>query len=189
MSPKSTRLIVLALLAGALTVIATTSWSFDGRTRAAKLVGQLDGDWMQTRAQNFSLETLQGQSAKLKDYTGKVVLLNFWATFCKPCLEELPSLLKLQKDYRNRPLATVAVSQDPRRSTIQSFVRTRMPKPLPRTLNILWDPDNRIAPQWGTRQIPETYVIDKQGRVVARLVSAYDWMRPDVRRLLDTLAD
>lgn len=120
---------------------------------------------------DFELNDESGKKVRLSDYKGKVIALNFWATWCKPCLEEIPSLERLTKRSGAMRLVIIAVSVD------KSFGEIK--KALPDIgLNVLLDPKSEIANKYGTFKFPETWVIDKKGRIVARFIGARNWDSP-----------
>jgi len=119
-------------------------------------------------------------TADLSKLRGHVVLLNLWATWCAPCIEELPSLLELHK--RMPDLAIVAVSMDQDPDVYQRFlVKHHI------DLTTIRDPDQKINALYGTAQIPETYVIDKNGILRRKFVSSQDWTSPEIMSYLASL--
>jgi cytochrome c biogenesis protein CcmG, thiol:disulfide interchange protein DsbE len=119
-------------------------------------------------------------SADLSKLRGHIVLLNLWATNCAPCIEELPSLLALQRQMPD--LAIVAVSWDQDPDAYQRFLTRH-------NIHLLTirDPDQKIAAMYGTAQIPETYVIDRNGILRRKFVSAQDWTSPEIISYLNHL--
>jgi cytochrome c biogenesis protein CcmG/thiol:disulfide interchange protein DsbE len=120
------------------------------------------------------------QTVDLSKLRGHVVLLNLWATWCAPCLEELPSLLELQKKMPGLTIVAVSIDQDPdvyHRFLIQHHV----------DLVTVRDEDERINALYGTAQIPETYVIDRQGVIRRKFVSAQQWTSPEIMNYLSHL--
>ncbi len=120
---------------------------------------------------DFELIDKDGKRVKLSDYKGKTLALNFWATWCKPCLDEVPSLERLTKRSGALDVTVLAVSVDKGFDEIE--------KALPNTnLNILLDPKMEIAHRYGTTKFPETWVISPQGKIVARFIGARNWDSP-----------
>ena len=116
-----------------------------------------------------------GQPAPLGSRLAPVTLLHFWATWCPPCIVEIPALARLRTDLAGRPgfaVVMVAVADD--RQKAQSFVSAR-PE------DLLLDPNWDVAHRYGTRQLPETYLIVR-GKVVERFVGTTDWDDPEVRK-------
>ncbi len=113
------------------------------------------------------------RSVDLSKLRGKIVVLNLWATNCAPCVEELPSLLALQRKMPD--LAVVAVSWDEDPAVYQHFLDIHHVD-----LLTVRDPDQKVATLYGTKLIPETYIIDRQGNLRRKFVSAQDWTSPEI---------
>jgi cytochrome c biogenesis protein CcmG, thiol:disulfide interchange protein DsbE len=119
-------------------------------------------------------------SVHLANYRGKVVLLNFWATWCSPCVQELPSLLDLHHDNPNLAILAVSIDEDP--DAYSEFLRRRHID-----LLTVRDPSESAAKLFHTEQWPETYVIDRQGIIRRKFIGAQDWSSPEVRSFLNGL--
>lgn len=135
-------------------------------------------------ATNFRLKNLQGQPVTLSSLRGKVVFLNVWATWCGPCREEMPSMEQLYEDFKNRKdFVILAVSQDRAgREAVMPFVEKHNIH-----FEVLLDPKNIVGDAYDVTGVPETFIIDRQGRIVAHHVGAFDWSRKDVREALNEL--
>jgi peroxiredoxin len=122
-----------------------------------------------SRAQDFSFE-LRGQPAKLSDLRGKVVVLNFWATWCPPCVEEMPSLNRLHAQIAPQGAMVLGISMDSDDGAYQKFLSEhRIEFPTWR------DPSARIAADYGTFKFPETYIIDRNGRIARKIIGPQQW--------------
>ena len=122
-------------------------------------------------APRFSLRNLKGNLEGLDDHSGKVIFVNFWATWCVPCVKEMPSFESLYRRYRSQGLTLLAVSLDKGDSSkVQDFADIHK-----LTFPILLDTEGVAEKLYPSFSIPFTYVIDKQGRVVARVDGAKDW--------------
>lgn len=116
----------------------------------------------------------------LAGYRGKVVLLNFWASWCIPCVQELPGLLEL---HHQRPdLAILGVSIDEDQSQYRRFIDRRHVD-----FATVWDPNETAAKLYHTDGWPETYIIDRKGVIRRKLVGDPDWSNPEIRAYLKTL--
>jgi peroxiredoxin len=120
------------------------------------------------------------QSIDLSKYRGHVVILNLWATWCPPCLDELPSLIQLQHEMPQ--VTVIAISQDEDDTVYRNFL-------VKHHIDFLTvrDPTARINHLYGTLQIPESYVIDKNGILRRKFVSAQDWTSPEIMSYLKKL--
>ena len=128
---------------------------------------------------------LDGDQMSLSEFQGKVVLLNFWATWCGPCRVEMPAMEVLYQDLQGEGLEILAVSVDP-----QGMVVTRpFKEAMALTFPILHDPDYRVGAAYGARTLPMTYLIDRKGIIRHRIFGARDWSGPDAQELIRSLLD
>jgi len=127
------------------------------------------------RAPDFTLPTLTQQTISLRDYRQNVVVLNFWATWCPPCVEEAPSLKEFVERTRSLRVTVIGVSVDQDRAALEKFVvEQQISFPIAR------DPDQAVASRYGTFKFPETYVIDADGKIAKKIIGAIDWRDPQV---------
>src|SRR6516165_5629737 len=111
----------------------------------------------------------QGESSKLTDYRGKVVVLNFWATWCPPCVEETPGLIQLQRRIASRNGVVLGVSVDEDEAAYRKFLQDHgINYPTSR------DPSKKSALDYGTVMYPETYIIDRQGKIARKIIGPQD---------------
>jgi len=130
--------------------------------------------------QSFTLPDLQGKMQQLpKD---KYILLNFWATWCPPCRQEMPSMVSLSEKYKSKGLNVIAVSVDRDADALAGFVKEYG---LPFT--ILHDQDSAISTKFGVFRYPETFLIDKHGKIQAHLVGAVEWMSKPIQQGIEDL--
>jgi thiol-disulfide isomerase/thioredoxin len=128
---------------------------------------------------DFTLPHLDGGQVSLSDYQGSVVLLNFWATWCPPCREELPSMVRLQEELGADNFTILAVSLREEREIVSSFLEENG-----FDLPVLLDGSGAVGTQYGVRGIPTSYVLDANGRVLGMLVGAREWDDPEVIDLM-----
>ena len=125
-------------------------------------------------AKNFQF-TVDGRPESLADLRGKVVVLNFWASWCQPCAEETPSLIQLQKNIAPRGGMILGVSIDDDQDAYADFVKNyHLDFPTYR------DPTKSSASGFGTSMVPETYVIDRNGRIDRKIIGPQDWTTPEM---------
>lgn len=125
-----------------------------------------------TTAPGFTLQNLTAAEVSLSDYRGKVVLLNFWATWCMPCRQEMPGMESLWKKYQHRGLVIIAVStEEGSPARVQSFV-----KRLKLSFPIALDPDATVSDLYQVSGLPVSFLIDQQGRIAAKITGSEDWM-------------
>ena len=135
-----------------------------------------------TPAPDFAVPSLTGSRLRLADFRERVVLLNFWATWCPPCREEMPSMERLYQRYRDRGLTILALSVDRNVAAVPGFAEGfRL------TFPIGLDPEATVATLYRMRALPTTIVIDRTGQVVAGTAGARDWDSPAAHAVVETL--
>jgi cytochrome c biogenesis protein CcmG/thiol:disulfide interchange protein DsbE len=125
----------------------------------------------------FKLTDLSGKMVSLAALHGKVIFLNIWATWCAPCREEMPSMEKLYERMRNNDgFVMLAVSQDTGgRQLVADYVKKHGYR-----FDVLLDPKNAVADAYKITGVPETFIIDRHGRIVAHHAGAFDWSQPEI---------
>lgn len=131
----------------------------------------------------FRLRAANGQTVSLTSYRGQVLVLNFWASWCPPCISETPSLNQLAADLRGSPVRILAVSIDADPAAYQRFLRS-----FHVDFTTARQPSAALMHRYGTQKIPETYIVDASGKVVRKIVGEYDWSSPAMVRYLRDLA-
>jgi thiol-disulfide isomerase/thioredoxin len=128
------------------------------------------------------LSDLEGREHVLEAYRGKVVLINFWATWCEPCRDEMPSIERLRRSLEGRPFAVLAVNLAEPVPRVQRFLRE-----VPLGFPVLLDSDTAAAKAWKARLLPATYVVGPDGRIRYSYVGELDWSRDAVRKTIAAL--
>lgn len=122
-------------------------------------------------APDFSIVTEHGKTVTRSDFGGKLLVLNFWASWCPPCITELPSLNEFAKEYASQGVVVLGVSIDKNEHLYKNFLLQRQV-----AFDTARDPEADISASYGTFQIPETYLIDRNGKVLEKVISNQDWM-------------
>jgi thiol-disulfide isomerase/thioredoxin len=130
----------------------------------------------------FTLMALSGQAVRSADLKGKVVVLNFWATWCGPCKEEMPALDRLRRQFDARDLVVLTITTDQQRDSIQAFLKS-----LGLSLPVLLDESRNVSDSYLVRGLPTTFVLARDGRLVGRAVGPRVWDGPDAVALVDGL--
>lgn len=135
-----------------------------------------------TSPPEFSLHTLEGQTVSLAGLRGQVVLLNFWATWCLECRQELPALEALHRRFGARGLAVVGVNTREGPLTVRTYVRE-----LRLTFPLLLDSDGTVTGRYGVIGLPTTFLVGRNGRAVALAVGAREWASAAAVEIVETL--
>jgi cytochrome c biogenesis protein CcmG, thiol:disulfide interchange protein DsbE len=161
--------VTLGAVAGLLIIFAAPSYNHG----EASVAG--------SKAKPFSFE-LNGKQMQLSDFRGRVVVLNFWATWCPPCVDETQSLIALQKEIAPKNATILGISIDDDAQAYQQFLQAhKIDFPTFR------DPSEKIASEYGTHMWPESYIIGRDGRILRKLIGEQDWMSPEMTAYFNSL--
>jgi thiol-disulfide isomerase/thioredoxin len=130
----------------------------------------------------LALKDPAGKAHNLAAYRGKVVLVNFWATWCAPCREELPSMQALRGRFAGNGFEVLTVNLMESEETIAAFRESELID-----LPVLMDQDGAVARRWKVRMLPKSFVIDRQGAIRYQLLGAANWIGPDVAPVIERL--
>jgi peroxiredoxin len=138
-----------------------------------------------TKAPNFCLEDLKGKKSELKHHRGKVVFLNFWATWCGPCKEEMPSMEELYKQFRDKDFVFLTISVDYAGiKPVKDFIEKHR-----YTFPVLIDPACETVDLFEVKGIPTTFLIDKKGMMIGKAIGPKDWKRSEVASIINLLLE
>ncbi|OGP17557.1 MAG: hypothetical protein A2V21_302005 [Deltaproteobacteria bacterium GWC2_55_46] len=159
--------IILAVVAAVVVIVFTQRQKFEPVVANSEMI-------------DFELPDLSGKMHKLSDYKGKVIFLNFWATWCKPCEDEMPSMQVLYENLKTFPFEIVAVSVDKDGpETVAEFA-----KRYGLTFTILHDRNGKIKERYKTTGVPETFIIDQNGVIAEKIWGPKDWTDPDATKTI-----
>ncbi len=127
---------------------------------------------------DFTLKDLDGKTVHLGDLRGRFIFLNFWATWCPACRDEMPSMEQLHRAFKDKGLVVLGVNFQEGREAVAAFMREHG-----LTFRTLLDPDAAVSDQYGVRFIPTTVLLDREGRMIARVVGPREWDGPAARQL------
>ena len=126
----------------------------------------------------FELENLEGEMVSLASAQDKVVFLNFWATFCQPCLAEMPSMEKLYQKFKDQGFEILAVNLGDSKEKVKDFMKkTNL------TFQALLDDTRSVGASYDARSIPTTYIIGRNGDILCRTIGGRDWYSEDIINL------
>ncbi len=168
MGGRRKQTVILITLIGVLGLLSLYLIFFEGSRPAPKTESKPKG----VSAQDFILPALTGNDVKLSDYKGKVVFLNIWATWCPPCRDEMPSMESLYRRLKGRNFELLAVSID---RDGEKVVRPFAAK-YGLTFPVLLDPEGKTYRLYGLTGVPESFIIDKSGVVIHKVIGPQDWM-------------
>lgn len=135
-------------------------------------------------APNFTLEDLSGKRVSPKDLRGKVVFLNFWATWCVPCRQEMPTMEKLHREFREQGLEVVAINFRETKKEVRKFFDE-----LGLTFTALLDRDGKVFEEYGAWSLPLSYFINRNGEFVGKVIGYRNWDSPEAKAFFRDLLD
>ena len=134
-------------------------------------------------APDFTLPCLNGELISLSEFKGNVVLINIWATWCPPCVYEMPSMEKLHQQFKSEKFKILAISIDSQGAkAVAPFMKNHN-----LTFQTLIDPAGTIRTSYGVNSIPQSFIIDKQGHLLKKIIGPIDWATPEVFRFFREL--
>jgi peroxiredoxin len=137
------------------------------------------------RAPEFRLPALDGRFVSLSDFKGKVVMVHFWATWCPPCVEEMPTLDRLYQALRGRGFELITVSVDDAGTDVVTAFMQKNRLNIP----VLMNPDKAISGLYGTFKFPESYILDRSGVVRYKAIGPRDWGNPENIQIVQDILD
>ena len=168
-------IIVVVLVGAAIYLVATSSSRPPGEMAKSVVVGDL--------APDFQLEDTKGNRVSLSNLRGKVVMVNFWATWCPPCKEEMPSMEKLNQIMVGEDFVMLAINTEENgRSVVPAFLKNN-----PHDFTVLYDDNGTVQQQYGVYRFPESFIIRKDGIVDQKVIGAIDWASPETIAYIKSL--
>lgn len=161
-------------------VLFGTKWARTAYVEPRMIESSYGAERMSAPAPDFALKDRDGNEVSLASLRGKVVFVNFWATWCEPCRDEMPSLQQLARSIDPKNAVFLAISVDEEWEPIDDFLGSG-----PKRYRVLLDADSSVAKSFGTTQFPESFIIDAKGKLVYKFIGARDWSATAALRLME----
>ncbi len=139
------------------------------------------------QAPGFELANSVGTKIKLEEFKGTVTVVHFWATWCPPCIEEIPKLLKAAESYKQRPIKWIAISLDEKWEDALKILSNKMAAQA--GVISLIDPKLKSSEAYGSFQFPETYILNQKHEIISKLVGVQDWPGADMKMLIEKILE
>jgi thiol-disulfide isomerase/thioredoxin len=140
----------------------------------------IEADELDRPAEALQLPVRGGGQLALSSLKGKLVLVNFWATWCPPCRDEMPSLTKLAQTFDPQSFEVLTVSVDDGWQPVEKFLSKQEP------FRVVLDEGGQVSRHWGTSKFPESYLVDREGHVRLKFIGPRNWMDPNVATVLES---
>ena len=154
-------------------------WLLASAVRAEGTLQPFDSD---KPSPDFSLSDIKGTTRTLADYRGKVVVVNFWASWCPPCIKEMPGMQRLHEKLADQPFVFLPVNVGEQKYRVWKFVKL-----INFTLPVLLDTRSETFTSWGASVLPTSFLLDTEGRIRYRVQGDLEWDSEDVVSLIDKL--
>lgn len=182
-STLKTLILLVGLVAAAALVTLIPTQQFDPRvSRSLATVGFEVRD---ERAPSFELQAMDGSPLTLEQFRGRWVLVNFWASWCEPCREEMPSMRTFARSFAGDRLRLLAISLDDNDADMSNFLIEQ--GITPDDFAIARDTDGEVSARYGSRLLPETWIVDPDGQVIGRVQGAVNWTDAPILELFEIL--
>lgn len=136
-------------------------------------------------AKDFTLKDLTGKGVTLSEKKGKIIVLNFWATWCPPCREEMPSMEKLHNKFKGKDFEIIAVAMDPKgEKTVRPFIEEQG-----FTFTVLLDEKGNVSDMYRAYAVPMTFILGRDGMVIDKIVGAADWFSEESQKYIEELIE
>lgn len=169
-----------------LILLLSVSFTLNADWQQPELSHNLTAVKKSIQASDFELQDMDEETVKLSDYRGKVVLLNFWATWCPPCIREMPSMERLHQKVDADDFKVIAINQMEDADEVFAFTGQLEIDP---TFEILFDTTSSVSQDYAVRGLPTTYLIDKKGKIRYRAIGGREFDHAEVVKLIESLIE
>ena len=147
---------------------------------AFKLIDQMERDGVP----DLTLPRIDGGELSIKELRGQIVIVNFWASWCNPCVEEFPSMLKLVERFKGQ-IVVYAVATDDDRKDVEAFIKAfGLPKP---GFNIVWDNKKEAMKTYGVDKVPESFLVNRDGKLIRKVLGIENWASDNAAQYFDLI--
>lgn len=177
------KLILILVISPILLVLIVFALAFIQRDKSSKTLQKSEPLKIGSLAPDFTFPDLNDSERKLSDYRGKVVFINIWATWCPPCIYEMPSMQRLYDQLKGEDFEILAISIDALgKQVVEPFIQKYH-----LTFPILLDPTGKIKKLYATTGVPESFIVDKNGILVLKVIGPQKWDSEDVLKFFRRL--
>lgn len=172
----------LLIVGGLAVLIVVGVLAYKGQNRIDGETGGEAGAQKQIKLKEplpeFSAKTIAGKDIQLSQFKGKVVVVNFWASWCGPCVEEVPSLIKLMQAFP-KDLELIAISGDSNQADIDSFMKSFPEMKTQPNIHVVWDADKSLSQKYQIYRLPESFLLNKELKLIKKISGTIDWHTED----------
>lgn len=135
---------------------------------------------------DFQATTLSKKAISLSGFKGKIVIVNFWASWCAPCIEEVPSMIKLVEEFKGQ-IELIAISGDSSLEDVEIFMKSFPEMRNHPNIHVVWQEDRALMKQFDIQRLPESFVIDTEGKLAKKLAGSIDWYNSNSKDFMKNL--
>lgn len=182
-STLKTIVLLMGLVAAAALVMVVPTRQFD--PRVSQSLATVGFEVRNERAPSFELQAMDGSPLTLEQFRGRWVLVNFWASWCEPCREEMPSMRTFARSFSGDRLRLLAISLDDNDQDMRNFLIDQ--GITPDDFTIARDVNGEVSARYGSRLLPETWIVDPDGHIIGRVQGAVNWTDTPILELFEIL--
>lgn len=184
MSPRLRAIAAVLICAAALFFAWNKYYEFINSGRRPPQSSLILNELEKSGVPDFTMQEFGREPISLSQFRGKIVIVNFWASWCEPCVTEFPSLQKLVAHFKD-DIVMIAISGDYEESDIKTFIKAfKVSDP---NIHITWDKDQEVAKKFGTFKLPESYLIGRKGELIRKVSGVDNWYSPEAISFFETL--
>lgn len=168
-----------------LLLVSYEVWKLSRTEKAANVSIVSTKDMETNGVPNIEALDIFGNKIVSKDFRGKIVIVNFWASWCAPCIQEVPSMIKIVNEFKG-DIQLIAISGDSQREDIDAFLKS-FPEFKSKNIHIIWDQDSRIMKQFDVTRLPESFIAGKDQKLVKKISGSIEWYNDDSKAYMKDL--